>query len=284
MVAKFIAIGTIFGKLTVTGIGIPRTQRSEKKLSTSLCTCACGGKVEVVNTKLNNGHTTSCGCKAGGKIDLTGKRFGRLQVIQSNGIQNNQQSWECLCDCGNKKTALGQRLRQGTITSCGCFQQKNRKTKGRWKTRITLCEVCSKEIKYSSSITPKTCSIKCHKQFTTDSARNRKTKFTLKDWIHENTLHAIRKHNKTHNTTTDLTSEYVQNLFDEQKGCCAITGISFARGTHSQRSPWTPSIDQIIPGEGYTQNNIQLVCLMYNLCKGQWRHIDVIKFTQHLLK
>lgn len=57
-------------------------------------------------------------------IDLTGLRFGRLTVMKENGrAKNGKVLWLCLCDCGNRHTASGDRLRRGETQSCGCLRR-----------------------------------------------------------------------------------------------------------------------------------------------------------------
>lgn len=61
-------------------------------------------------------------------IDLTGKRFGRLQVIcRDFEIQKLKKAekpyWKCLCDCGKEVSVLGKSLRDGTTKSCGCYSR-----------------------------------------------------------------------------------------------------------------------------------------------------------------
>lgn len=54
-------------------------------------------------------------------IDLTGKRFGRLTVIDRAGRDKNHLVlWRCQCDCGVPLTVRGQDIRRGKIVSCGC--------------------------------------------------------------------------------------------------------------------------------------------------------------------
>lgn len=59
----------------------------------------------------------------GGKlIDLTGQRFGRLVVVGISGKNKyGEVMWNCVCDCGNTKVALGGTLRHGHVRSCGCL-------------------------------------------------------------------------------------------------------------------------------------------------------------------
>lgn len=60
-------------------------------------------------------------------IDLTGKRFGRLTVVERverkvylSGSADTR--WLCRCDCGTEKIVSSSRLRGGTL-SCGCLQR-----------------------------------------------------------------------------------------------------------------------------------------------------------------
>lgn len=55
-------------------------------------------------------------------VDLTGRRFGRLTVIERNGTApDGEATWLCVCDCGNNATIRGRSLRGGRTTSCGCY-------------------------------------------------------------------------------------------------------------------------------------------------------------------
>ncbi|MGJ5831397.1 hypothetical protein [Streptomyces ossamyceticus] len=58
----------------------------------------------------------------GKKIDLTSRRFGRWLVLRDAGRDKNLNiRWLCRCDCGTEKEVMGQHLRGGRSTSCGCF-------------------------------------------------------------------------------------------------------------------------------------------------------------------
>ena len=58
-------------------------------------------------------------------IDMTGKKFGRLTVVEfdPNKKINNKAYWICKCDCGNILSVRGQDLRQGKTKSCGCYMR-----------------------------------------------------------------------------------------------------------------------------------------------------------------
>lgn len=78
-------------------------------------------------------------------VDLTGKRFGRLTVIEraKNHIQPSGQSrpmWLCKCDCGNDAIICSSHLKIGKTKSCGCYVReiysKIHKTHGKTNTRL----------------------------------------------------------------------------------------------------------------------------------------------------
>ena len=59
--------------------------------------------------------------------DETGKRYGRLLVLerQRPAPRENNTRWVCVCDCGNETVVFGFDLRSGHTKSCGCFRQGN---------------------------------------------------------------------------------------------------------------------------------------------------------------
>jgi hypothetical protein len=53
--------------------------------------------------------------------NLIGRRFGMLVVLcRDKNVRQRGVYWQCLCDCGNLKSASGNRLRIGQVKSCGC--------------------------------------------------------------------------------------------------------------------------------------------------------------------
>ena len=59
--------------------------------------------------------------------DLTGKRFGRLTVIErAENLPNRTNAmWHCVCDCGTEKNCRGAHLTREKILSCGCQGREN---------------------------------------------------------------------------------------------------------------------------------------------------------------
>lgn len=57
-------------------------------------------------------------------IDLTGRRFGKLTVLEQSGRSNQGRvKWRCRCDCGAEAIVSGTDLRSGQTKSCGCLRK-----------------------------------------------------------------------------------------------------------------------------------------------------------------
>lgn len=74
------------------------------------------------------------------RIDLTGKRFGRLTVVEYAGTnkvgKSSAVTWHCKCDCGNDTIVMTNHLRTGNTSSCGCFVRERHTIHGMWDTSI----------------------------------------------------------------------------------------------------------------------------------------------------
>lgn len=113
--------GSSFGRLRVL----------EKAPSTGgqaewICKCECGRITKVKGGHLRSGAIQSCGCYNKDRIteskvvDLTGKKFGKLTVIERVGSRNGRSVWKCLCDCGNYIETYASYLTTNDTRSCGC--------------------------------------------------------------------------------------------------------------------------------------------------------------------
>ena len=97
------------------------------------CECQCENHTikNVIGANLTSGKTLSCGCIAKEErqsriIDLTGKKYGRLTVINrvDDYISPKGQikpRWKCQCECGNYSIVDSRQLRNGKVVSCGCY-------------------------------------------------------------------------------------------------------------------------------------------------------------------
>ena len=62
-------------------------------------------------------------------------------------------------------------------------------------------------------------------------------------------------------------------LYDDQDGCCAVSGLRFNLERFADalvKHPFAPSIDRKLSSGGYTEDNVRLVCVAVNFGMGQW--------------
>lgn len=110
-------IGMRFGKLLV----LEQAESTPDNAARWLCQCDCGNKIIVRGVSLRKGKVTDCGCETPRFYDLTGKRFGKLTVIEKVKPQSDGTTrWLCRCDCGNICTKRSINLRNGVAVDCGC--------------------------------------------------------------------------------------------------------------------------------------------------------------------
>jgi hypothetical protein len=55
--------------------------------------------------------------------DLSGRRFGRLTVLEVDERGTRKTYYNCLCDCGNIKSVRSDGLLSGAVKSCGCWKK-----------------------------------------------------------------------------------------------------------------------------------------------------------------
>ena len=83
----------------------------------------------------------------------------------------------------------------------------------------------------------------------------------------------------------DLSIEYIWNMYEEQQGLCALSGISI--GWSEKGLTATASIDRIDSSEGYIVGNVQLVHKDINFMKQQFSQdyfIDLCKLVADKVK
>ncbi len=80
---------------------------------------------------------------------------------------------------------------------------------------------------------------------------------------------------KQNNYDFDLTSEVLCEKL--KKGVCEVTGINLVIDD-SKYHPYSPSVDRIDSNKGYTKDNIQITCMIYNFCKNKFTDEQVRKF------
>lgn len=102
----------------------------------------------------------------------------------------------------------------------------------------------------------KHCSKACSKRSTYLSVQQRLG--TLDGYLH-------RLMRPIHRPALDAT--YIKEIFDRQKGLCALSGVPMTYLLGNGNIHTNISIDQIIPSAGYSRDNVHLVCRIVNVMK-----------------
>lgn len=79
----------------------------------------------------------------GKSVDLTGRKYGKLTVLRKTSERDSAGCvmWECLCECGMKKSFSTNVLNGGKVKTCGCGQNKLEDLTGRRFGRLTVVKL-----------------------------------------------------------------------------------------------------------------------------------------------
>ena len=163
------------------------------------------------------------------KRELTGKRYGRLVVIEHSHYnkKNRVHIWKCKCDCGNTtevwSTALNRTKRP--TKSCGCLQRESRVGKPPYNI-LEKGESNIRSLYYSY----------------TKAAKKRKKNF-------------------------ELTIEEFKEFIFELCHYCDSPAKGFHRKEGTTEGIWYNGIDRVDPSIGYVKENCVTSCKDCNYAK-----------------
>lgn len=87
-----------------------------------LCKCLVCGKIRPVRgTDLINGVSKACSKEC--CDSLLGQKIGRWTIISVD--KSRKGYYNCVCDCGTRKSISKQSLKHGQTKSCGCLKKEN---------------------------------------------------------------------------------------------------------------------------------------------------------------
>lgn len=117
-------IGKKYGRLTVESMYDNRY---------AICRCDCGNQKKICKYDVINGKTKSCGClhiETSASINpatvFAGDKFGMLTVVKELKERRcGERQYECICECGRTRNVKSSQLRNGNITHCGDYSNKN---------------------------------------------------------------------------------------------------------------------------------------------------------------
>lgn len=80
-----------------------------------------------------------------------------------------------------------------------------------------------------------------------------------------------------------ITKEDLLSIWEKQQGLCAISKIPMTYELDSGRVFSNVSIDQKIPGKGYTIDNVQLVCMAVNQLKSDFEMDTILYICKQIV-
>jgi hypothetical protein len=81
-----------------------------------------------------------------------------------------------------------------------------------------------------------------------------------------------------------ITRDYLVRLFEEQEGCCALTGQPMTMVVGQGRVRTNISVDRIDAARGYVEGNLQLVCDHVNRAKGDLTTDEFIEMCRRVAR
>lgn len=250
-------------------------------------------------------------------LDLTGRKFGKLKVLER--VANNargQAQWLCQCDCGKTKIIVGTNLTTGNSRSCGCsafnnsnkihdlkgtkfglltvkslVKRKSPKEPVKW---ICICE-CGNRINVKTALlnNGNTKSCGCFKMKSLIGRENYQVKRTIakygtwvssKDpwYIRAERIIGLAKKDKIPINFKEPVefAIYLESIAPKR---CPVFHLPLKTGV-GVAGPFSPSIDRIIPAKGYTKGNIQIISFLANKIKQDATPKQLKQFSQWILK
>jgi hypothetical protein len=170
--------------------------------------------------------------------DLTNQQFGKLIALRSDGKNNNgQYFWISKCECGLEHRCLGTSLLRGDTNRCtDC-------TKSKWLEQ--------------------------------NHARSTKVGHITSAWWSTHVIKRANGHNSSKHLRVEkktykvnITMEYIWDLYLQQKGLCALSGLPLDFPEGRKVYGGTASLDRIDSTKGYIKENVQWLHKEINMLKG----------------
>jgi hypothetical protein len=100
-------------------------------------------------------------------------------------------------------------------------------------------------------------------------------------------IQKTKSKNRTKYGSSDLSLQYLKNLWEKQNGICPYTGyqIELPKNTqdfNKKGSPKKASLDRIDSSKGYVEGNVEFVCLAANWAKNGFTKEQMLDFFQNI--
>ena len=100
-------------------------------------------------------------------------------------------------------------------------------------------------------------------------------------------LNKARLKNKEKGLDTDLTKEYLKDLYETQNGECSLTGLKMdlprtTQDADIKKNPIKASLDRIDSDFPYSTGNVQFVCYSANMAKNDFTQKESLEFFENI--
>lgn len=97
-------------------------------------------------------------------------------------------------------------------------------------------------------------------------------------------FHGLKDRARKKDIQCNIDLQYLHELWNTQKGLCALSGIPMAYYFDSGRVPTNVSVDRINSNLGYIKGNLQLVCMAVNQMKSDLTIEQLKYFCKSILE
>lgn len=97
-------------------------------------------------------------------------------------------------------------------------------------------------------------------------------------------FHALKDRARKKDIQCNIDLQYLHELWNTQKGLCALSGIPMTYYFDSGRVPTNVSVDRINSNLGYIKGNLQLVCMAVNQMKSDLTIEQLKYFCKSILE
>ena len=102
-----------------------------------------------------------------------------------------------------------------------------------------------------------------------------------------NCIMSAKRRAKKKKVENNLTHEFIRELYKQQNGLCVLSKIKMEYESGHEKyhmNPYRISIDRIDSTQGYTQDNVQLVCAKVNTMKNEMEQNEFIELCGQIYK
>lgn len=213
---------------------------------------------------------------------LLSEKFGKLTVVSYDGVKNKNSYWMCQCECGNEVSHSHSNLVGGKVICCGWECEAVYSLVGQKFGKLTVTERAFMKNKTSywkclcecgTEVVVKRSHLGKHHVGSCGCLLHRKGK-AHPNWdgcgeISGSIFSRIQTHAKRRKIEFDVAIDYLWDLFQEQKGKCALSAVDLVLPKH-QLIDCTASLDRIDSSIGYVEGNVQWVHKDVNFMKQQF--------------